>query len=123
MKNEERRRYGLERDEARRLRISQSDAEYVLWFHLRRRRFQGLKFRRQHPMGPYIVDFCCVDKKLIVEVDGSQHLENVDYDLQRTTFLERNGYRVIRFWNHEVLTEMEGVLEKLAQFLAAASDS
>ena len=74
-------------------------------------------------MGPYIVDFCCIDKKLMVEVDGSQHLENVDYDLQRTTFLERNGYRVIRFWNHEVLTEMEGVLEKLAQFLAAASDS
>ena len=123
MQDDERHRYGLARDEARRLRRSQSDAEYVLWFHLRRRRFQGLKFRRQHPIGPYIVDFCCIDKKLIVEVDGSQHLENVDYDGQRTTFLERNGYRVIRFWNQEVLTEIEGVLESLAQFLAAASDS
>src|SRR5579872_611501 len=123
MQDDARHRYGLERDEARRLRRSQSDAEYALWFQLRRRRFLGLKFRRQHPMGPYIVDFCCVDKKLIVEVDGSQHLENADYDAQRTTFLKRDGYRVIRFWNHEALTEMDGVLEKLAQFLAAAPDS
>ena len=123
MQDDARHRYGLERDEARRLRRSQSDAEYALWFQLRRRRFLGLKFRRQHPMGPYIVDFCCVDKKLIVEVDGSQHLENADYDAQRTTFLERDGYRVIRFWNHEALTEMDGVIEKLAQFLAAAPDS
>jgi very-short-patch-repair endonuclease len=123
MLDDERHRYGLERDEARRLRRSQSDAEYALWLQLRRRRFLGLKFRRQHPMGPYIVDFCCVDQKLIVELDGSQHLGSADYDAQRRMFLERNGYRVIRFWNHEVLTGMDGVLEKVARFLAAVPES
>ena len=107
MFDEEGHRYGLERDEARRLRRSQSDAEHVLWTRLRAHRFLGLKFRRQHPIGPYIVHFCCIDKKLIVELDGSQHLENANYDSQRTAFLNRQGYRVIRFWNHEVLTGME----------------
>jgi very-short-patch-repair endonuclease len=115
--DDERHRYGLERDEARRLRRSQSNAEYLLWTQLRAHRFLGLKFRRQHPIGPYIVDFCCIDRKLIVELDGSQHLESAEYDAQRTAFLNRQRYRVIRFWNHEVLTAMEDVLERLERFL------
>ena len=114
--DEERHRHGLERDEARRLRRFETDAEYVLWRQLRAKKLRGLKFRRQHPMGPYIVDFCCIDKQIIVEVDGSQHLD-AEYDTQRTAFLNRNGYRVIRFWNHEVLTGIEFVLEKLQEFV------
>ena len=114
---DERQRHGLERDEARRLRRTQTNAEHLLWTHLRARGFRGLKFRRQHPVGPYIVDFCCIDRKLIVELDGSQHLETARYDVRRTQFLNTHGYRVIRFWNHEVLTSMEYVLEKLEWFL------
>ena len=102
MFDDERKVQGLERDEARRLRRNQSDAEYALWSELRAHKFLGLKFRRQHPIGPYIVDFCCIDKQLIIELDGSQHLEREKYDRRRTAFIERQGFRVIRFWNHEV---------------------
>jgi very-short-patch-repair endonuclease len=66
------------------------------------------------------VDFCCIDKKLIIELDGSQHLESAEYDAQRTAFLSRQGYRVIRFWNHEVLTGTEDVLDRIERFLAEA---
>jgi very-short-patch-repair endonuclease len=101
MMDDERHRHGLERDEARRLRRSQSDAEYVLWSQLRAQRFLDLKFRRQHPMGPYIVDFCCVDKKLIVELDGTQHLESADYDARRPYFssardIASSGFGIMR---------------------------
>jgi very-short-patch-repair endonuclease len=111
-------RYGLEHDEARRLRRSQTDPEHALWTELRAHKFPGLKFRRQHPIGPYIVDFCCIDRKLIVELDSSQHLESTEYDSQRTAFLSRQGYRVVRFWNHEVLTGIEDVLERLKRILS-----
>ena len=114
----ERNRHGLERDEARRLRREQSDAEYALWTQLRARKFRGLKFRRQHPIGPYIVDFCCIDKQLIIELDGSQHLDSIEYDEQRTNFLAGQGFRVIRFWNPNVLIALEDVLQKLEQVLA-----
>jgi very-short-patch-repair endonuclease len=117
MLDDERHRYGLERDEARRLRRTQSNAEYALWTELRARKFCGLKFRRQHPMGPYIVDFCCIDRRVVIELDGSQHLDSSAYDAGRTDFLNDQGYRVIRFWNHEVLNELEGVLQKLERFL------
>ena len=113
----ERQRHGLERDEARRLRRAQSDAEYALWTQLRAHKFLGLKFRRQHPIGPYIVDFCCIDKQCIIELDGSQHMDSVAYDEQRTTCLNRYGFRVVRFWNHEVLLGIEMVLQKLEQIL------
>ncbi len=115
---DERQRYGLERDEARRLRRTQSNTEYVLWSHLRARKFRGLKFRRQHPLGPYIVDFCCIDRQIVIELDGSQHLENAKYDARRTEFLNAHDYRVIRFWNHEVLTGMEHVPQMLEKFLS-----
>jgi very-short-patch-repair endonuclease len=110
-------RQGLQRDDARRLRREQSDAEYALWTQLRAHRFLGLKFRRQHQIGAYIVDFCCVDKQLVIELDGSQHLEQVAYDERRTRWLGSAGYRVIRFWNHEALLGMEGVLERIRHFL------
>ena len=93
---------------ARHLRRESTDAERLLWFHLRDRRL-GAKFRRQQPVGHFIVDFLSVEAAVIVEVDGSQHQEAVDAG--RTRFLERRGYRVLRFWNHDVLVRTESVLE------------
>ena len=105
---------------ARRLRRNQTDCERRMWFELRDRRFQGLKFRRQMVMGPYIVDFCCPEKKAIVEIDGGHHNipVNKKRDRERTTFLEAKGYQVIRFWDNEVTQNMNGVLESLRLELA-----
>ncbi len=96
---------------ARKLRKHQTDAERVLWQYLRNRRLAGRKFRRQYPMAPYVVDFVCIEKALIIELDGGQHAERQEADRRRTDFLEQQGYRVIRFWNDEVLKNLEGVLE------------
>jgi very-short-patch-repair endonuclease len=105
------------RDKARQLRTNQTDAEIALWKLVRAKRFEGLKLRRQHPIQPYIVDFICPEKKLIIELDGGQHAEAIDYDEKRTRFLESKGYTVIRFWNNEVLTNIEGVYEVLIKHL------
>jgi very-short-patch-repair endonuclease len=75
----------------------------------------GVHFRRQHAIGPYITDFCAPTKKLILEVDGGQHLEQQEYDTERTAYLSEKGYRVLRFWNHEVLKELDAVLEVVRQ--------
>lgn len=99
------------------LRSSQTDAERLLWYHLRRRHLQGFKFRRQHILEGYIVDFVCLEKKLIVEADGSQHADQKAYDNQRTQILENQGFTVLRFWNNEILTNIEGVLEVILQHL------
>ena len=99
---------------ARRLRRDQTDAERTLWFRLRDRRFCGLKFRRQVPIDRYVVDFCCESARLIVEVDGGQHVERSGEDKARTDALEARGYLVLRFWNNEVLQNMDGVLEVIA---------
>ena len=96
-------------ERARQLRKNQTDAEKSLWQHLRRRQIDGWRFRRQHPIGNYIVDFFCFEKGLVVEIDGGQHSEQVDYDEERTKWLESQGYRVLRFWNNEVLREIEAV--------------
>lgn len=104
-----------QRDRARRLRREQTDAERTLWRALRSRQFSGLKFRRQHPIGPYIVDLCCLTLKLAIEVDGGQHAEHVEADERRLHDLAQAGYRVLRFWNHEVLMNLEGVLERIAE--------
>jgi very-short-patch-repair endonuclease len=117
MLGDNQKRPGLSRDDARRLRREQSDAEYALWSQLRARRFLGLKFRRQHEMGPYIVDLCCMEKLLIIELDGSQHLDQVAYDERRTKWLNAAGFRVLRFWNHEVLLGMEDVLDRIKAFI------
>jgi very-short-patch-repair endonuclease len=98
---------------ARALRVHATDAETKLWLQLRGRRLQGWKFRRQVPMGRYVVDFFCLDAKLIIEVDGGQHDANRAKDEARTRAIERLGYRVIRFWNNDVLQNTPGVLEQI----------
>lgn len=100
-------------ERARRLRRDQTDLERKLWYALRNRRFDGFKFRRQQPIGPYIVDFVCFDRKLIIELDGSQHgaEKNAAYDARRTEHLKRLGYRVLRFWNADMVENFEGILD------------
>ena len=98
---------------ARDLRRDSTDAERSLWSQVRRRGLDGYKFRRQMPIGPYIVDFVCVEERLIVELDGGQHDERAEQDRRRTASLEGAGYRVARFWNVDVLRNMEGVLESV----------
>jgi very-short-patch-repair endonuclease len=93
----------------RRLRVQQTDAERKLWFALRDRRLGGHKFVRQEAIGPYVVDFVCREKNLIIEVDGGQHSESKS-DVRRDAYLTSEGYRVLRFWNNDVLTNREGVL-------------
>ena len=94
---------------ARELRQSPTDAEICLWSRLRRRQLGGFRFRRQQPIGPYIVDFFCPEARLIVEVDGGQHANSAADEI-RTRWIEERGYRVIRFWNNDVLGNTEGVL-------------
>lgn len=101
------------RDFARRLRHDSTEAEHKLWQQLRARRFEGVKFRRQHPLGPYIVDFVCLERRLVIELDGGQHSEAASYDRQRDAWLEGQGFRVLRFWNNEVMQNLEGVLEAI----------
>ncbi len=98
---------------AKSLRSHQTEAEQRLWYHLRAHRFMGLKFKRQKPIGRYIADFVCVERRLVIEIDGGQHGEQVEYDLRRDAWLRGQGYTVLRFWNNEVLQQMEGVLEKI----------
>ena len=105
---------------ARTLRRQSSDAESALWRHLRARRLLGYKFRRQVVMEPYIVDFVCLEARLIIEADGGQHSNQVTYDTRRTAVLEVMGYRVMRFWNHEVLGELQSVLEQIRTALIEA---
>ncbi|MHA6205397.1 endonuclease domain-containing protein [Dyella soli] len=105
-------------DSARSLRAGQTDAEQWLWHHLRSRRLLGWKFRRQHEIGRYIADFVCPDAGLIVELDGGQHGEQMIYDERRTLELEAMGYRVLRFWNNDVLKNVEDVLEVILEALA-----
>ena len=102
---------------ARSLRSTPTDAEALLWHHLRDRRMANQKFRRQRPIGPYFADFASLEAKLIVELDGGQHTEAVAYDENRTRFIEAQGYRVLRFWNQEVLTQIDAVRERILQAL------
>jgi very-short-patch-repair endonuclease len=96
---------------AKKLRARATDAERHLWSRLRGRQLDGYKFRRQHPVGRYIVDFLCVEAALAVEVDGGQHQRREDVDLARTRFLQARGLEVIRFWNHDALKHTDEVLE------------
>ena len=100
---------------AQALRRDMNDAEQRLWSRLRAHRMDGRKFRRQHPIGRYIVDFVCLDARLIIEVDGDSHGNDSreSLDAQRTAFLEKVGFRVIRFWNHQVLTDVDNVTETI----------
>ena len=102
---------------ARKLRRSSTDVERKLWHRIRDKQIEGFRFRRQRPIGKFIVDFICLDARLIVELDGGQHAEVVAYDERRKAFLESLGYRVLRFWNSDVLENMEGVLERVREEL------
>jgi len=106
---------------ARRLRREQTDVERKLWFALRGRRFHGFKFRRQQPVGPYIADFVCFDVRLIVELDGDQHgsAKGLAYDAARTRRFARDGFRVLRFANHEVNANFDGVLDAIERSLGS----
>ncbi len=103
---------------ARTLRKEQTDAEKRLWYFLRDRRLGGFKFRRQHPVGPYIVDLVCVESGLIVELDGGQHVEQARYDSRRSAYLEEQGFRVLRFWNDDVLKQTGDVLASILDALS-----
>ena len=96
---------------AKQLHSEMTPAEHKLWSHLRAHRMGDVHFRNQHAIGNYIVDFCAPRKKLIVELDGSQHLEQEEYDKERSAFLEAKGYRVLRFWNNDVVNDIESVLK------------
>ncbi len=95
---------------ARKLRKRQTEAERRLWQRLRNRRLGGYKFRRQHPIGRFIVDFGCLEKRLVVEVDGGQHSWRVEDDALRTSKLEASGFMALRFWNNDVLGRMDEIL-------------
>lgn len=106
---------------ARNLRKNQTDAENALWAVLRSRQFLDLKFKRQHPVPPYTVDFVCLENKLVVEIYGGQHAEDIDYDLARTDYLQSLGFKVVRFWNNEVLSNLDGTLEALKEHISSPS--
>jgi very-short-patch-repair endonuclease len=98
---------------AKELRKHMTDAEQLLWHHLRRKQIHGLRFRRQHPIGPYVVDFVCLPARLIVELNGGQHVENIAYDARRDNWLRAQGYKILRFWNNQVFQETEAVLTQI----------
>jgi very-short-patch-repair endonuclease len=99
---------------ARRLRRNSSDAEQLIWSNLRNRNLQNLKFRRQQPLGNFIVDFVCFEKRVVVELDGSQHAGSKK-DLLRDRWFNRQDFRVLRFWNNEVFENLDGVLERILE--------
>ena len=107
---------------ARKLRRDQTEAEKVLWSKLRNRQLEGAKFVRQFPIGPYVADFACRSLMLVVELDGGQHAEN-PADVERTRVIADSGFRVIRFWNSEVLSNLEGVLECIAREVRLSRNS
>lgn len=100
-------------ERARDLRRNMTEAEHVLWDRLRRRQLRGVRFRRQAVLGNYIVDFVCLENRLIIELDGGQHTLQRGYDAQRTDWLESQNFRVLRFWNSDVAEDLDGVLEAI----------
>jgi len=105
------------RDNARRLRTGQTDAEQYLWQLLRNRAFGGHKFRRQHPIPPYVLDFYCHERRLAIELDGGQHAEQANRDARRDAFIQGKGIHTLLIWNHHLFTETEPVLELIWQSL------
>ena len=104
---------------ARKLRKNQTPQEQKMWNLLRNHQFHNLEFKRQYPMGDYIVDFICRPKKLIIEIDGGQHnfIENIEYDAKRTEYLCSRGYFVLRFWNNDIDNNIEGVFEEIEKHI------
>ena len=108
---------------ARNLRRGQTEAEQKLWARLRGRGLDGYKFRRQVPLGRFIADFACYDARLVVELDGGQHVENGDDDAARTQWLKSRGFRVLRFWNQEIFENLDGVLAVIRQAASSCAGS
>ena len=106
---------------ARRLRRGQTETEKEFWSKVRNRAFGDHKFRRQHPIGRFIADFVCLDAKLVIELDGGQHLQQQEKDAARTAWLDREGYMVLRFWDNQVFKEWEGVAETVWRALTDRS--
>jgi len=105
------------------LRKEPTLAERKLWAYLRGNKLNGVNFRRQHATGNFVPDFCSVKAKLVIELDGSQHLEQEEYDAERTKYLEEQGYKVIRFWNNQVMNDIEGVIRAIILALEPESHS
>jgi very-short-patch-repair endonuclease len=112
-------REGQKRDAARMLCRNATDAERMMWYLLRDRRLNGVKFRRQVPVGPFIADFASIEHRLVIELDGGQHADSAS-DAKRDAFLAANGWRVLRFWNNEAMSNREGVLELILRAAALA---
>ncbi len=108
---------------ARALRSAMTDAEQKLWRALRGRQIDGCRFRRQHPIGSFIADFACIEHKLVVELDGGQHQDQLEYDERRTAFLIAQGWRVLRYWNNDVMQNLEGVLADVVAALGVSLPS
>jgi very-short-patch-repair endonuclease len=112
------------RERARRFRKNMTKEENKMWYYLRNRRLNGYKFVRECTIGSYIADFVCRSKKIIVEIDGGQHNQDkaIEYDRERTEFLKKEGYRVIRFWNSDVRLNIKGALEAILAQLEAVHE-
>lgn len=108
---------------AKRMRREPTEAEKLFWWEIRDRRLAGLKFKRQYLIDSYIVDFVCLEHKLIVELDGGQHSEMINNDAKRSAVLQSNGFRVLRVWNAEIFTNMEGVIDAVLAELDRGSSS
>lgn len=106
-------------DRPRQLRDAQTDPERKPWDRLRNRRLSSMKFRRQHPIGPFVVDFCCIERRLVIELDGIQHEVQEPEDADRTGFIESRGFKVVRFWNDDVLDDVELVLDRILEVARA----
>ncbi len=105
---------------ARDLRKNQTDVECLIWRHLRAKRFAEWKFKRQQPLGSYIVDFVCFEARLVIELDGGQHAEQIEYDAVRTRWLRAQRFTVLRFWNNDVIENLDGVMQTVLESLQAA---
>jgi very-short-patch-repair endonuclease len=110
----------LPRDTARNLRASATEAEQKLWSRLRTKQLDGFQFRRQYSIGPFFVDFICLEADLIIELDGSQHAGQEEQDESRSAFLRSYGCRVLRFWNFDVISDVDSVVEQIAEVLRLA---
>jgi very-short-patch-repair endonuclease len=102
---------------AKKLRHNLTEEEKILWERLRNRKFNGLKFRRQEAVGKFVADFICYERKILIELDGSHHMEQKERDAERDSWFSGQGYKVIRFWNHEVTEDIEGVQERIKEHL------
>jgi very-short-patch-repair endonuclease len=102
---------------ARQHRRNPSKAQKILWYYLRNKQIRGFKFRREHPIGNFILDFVCLERKLAIEIDGGQHAVQSEYDSSRSRWLQLQGFKVLRFWNNEVLVNTESVLDTIQKHL------